>query len=369
MKRLICCFDGTWDTPTAENVTNVVKLHRAIPPVDGNGVVQISHYEVGIATEFSGKLSFWAGALAFGVSDRVQKAYRFLCAEYQPGDEIYAFGFSRGAFEARILAHFIASAGLNRTVAVDGIGALWQRYQIHMTTHGLAKAFGHGDQPIEPVPIHCVGVWDTVGNLANAEFPRLFVSALRHLPRSVKVGLQALSIDEPRGAFSPILWTKRRADPPVDGQAIEQTWFAGSHDDIGGGGHCNHLSDIALLWMAERVCASTPLAIDLDKLRAAAQPDPLSEQHVPTVGLYRISGLAPFVRLINQDLRAVSAVRRACLRGWRTNRLSMSEATINEALHSSVLARIGKTVPFRRGTDVQHSKYVPKSVQARPDDR
>src|SRR3989304_731619 len=96
MRRLAVFFDGTWDRPdNQDRVTNIVKLFRAVQPTAEDGVRQIAHYEIGIATEKElGEWSFAAGAIGVGVAERIQSAYRFLVDTYQPGDEIYIFGFS-----------------------------------------------------------------------------------------------------------------------------------------------------------------------------------------------------------------------------------------------------------------------------------
>src|SRR5947207_6720321 len=118
VKRLVCFFDGTWNKPEDANQTNVVKLQRAVLAADACGIAQVVHYEVGIATESSlGQLTFAVGAIGFGVGDRIRGGYRFLCENYEEGDEIYLIGFSRGAFQARSLAGLIALAGLVRATA------------------------------------------------------------------------------------------------------------------------------------------------------------------------------------------------------------------------------------------------------------
>jgi uncharacterized protein (DUF2235 family) len=129
MKRLVCFFDGTWDRPEDKDVTNVVKLLRATPKGDHKGIEQLTHYELGIATEFSGRLSFLAGALSVGLGNRVRGAYRFLCKHFEPGDELFLFGFSRGAFEARSLAELISIVGLVRAESLDRVPQACSTYR------------------------------------------------------------------------------------------------------------------------------------------------------------------------------------------------------------------------------------------------
>ena len=90
MKRLVCFFDGTWNKPEDADQTNVVKLQRAVLAADAGGIAQVVHYEVGIATESAlGQWTFAVGAIGFGVGSRIQGGYRFLCENYEAGDEIY----------------------------------------------------------------------------------------------------------------------------------------------------------------------------------------------------------------------------------------------------------------------------------------
>jgi MFS transporter, UMF1 family len=362
MKRLVCFFDGTWDRPDQQYVTNVVKLQRATLTSDPAGIEQRVHYEFGIATEFSGQLSFFAGALSVGLGGRVRGAYRFLCESFEQGDEIYLFGFSRGAFEARSLAELIAVVGLLRKGSLDRIGQAWRHYRRYRDRPQQAKP--HRQLPTHVPPIRCVGVWDTVGTLGIPFLQRRPTSHLRALPANVAIGLQALAIDEPRGAYRPMLWTHRKNAASPQSQIIEQAWFPGSHIDVGGGGAAHALSDAALLWMAERVGGLTGLAIDFNSLRATTAPDAQGEQCLPTTGLYRASRLVPYVRLIKQDLRALHPLRRLFLGGWRTNRLPREETSVNELVHDSAARRLGNIVPMRRGQRLMKRRYRPRSLSA-----
>jgi MFS transporter, UMF1 family len=363
MKRLACFFDGTWDSPQQKAVTNVVKLQRAMQTRDAAGIAQCAHYELGIAAEFTGRVRFWAGALSVGLSRRVRGAYGYLCENFLPGDEIYLFGFSRGAFEARRLAELIAVVGLLPAQSVDRARQIWRYYRRYRDDPEAEKLRQLHAAMHFPVRIRCIGVWDTVGNLALPFRSREGSRRLSTLPANVDVGLHALAIDEPRAAFAPLLWTQKRHAAPAAAQIIDQTWFPGSHADVGGGGGDSGLADAALMWMAERVSETTDLAIDFAYLSAIAKPDAEGEQRLPTTGIYRCSRLFPFVRLINQDMRAVPPLRRLLLGGWRTNRLPAAERSIGEHLHASAVARYGRIVPMRRGAAVRARRYRPRSLR------
>jgi UMF1 family MFS transporter len=362
MKRLVCFFDGTWDTPDTANVTNVVKLQRATLKADAAGVEQLVHYEFGIATEFTGRrLSFWAGALSIGLGSRVRGAYRYLCESFAPGDEIYLFGFSRGAFEARGLAELISVVGLLRGESVDRLGLAWRHYRRYRHQPQHRKLARLREAAHFPVRIRCLGAWDTVGTLGIPLLRGHRQQGSGCLAENVDIGLHALAIDEPRGAFRPLLWT--RGHDAASAQLIEQQWFPGSHVDVGGGGPSRALADAALLWMAKRVAATTGLALDGDYLKAMTAPDETGEQSVPTVGIYRASGLLPYVRLIGQDMRAVPPLRRLLLGGWRTSRLPRGEASENEHVDESARRRFGRIVPMRRGARVSSRRYRPRSLR------
>jgi uncharacterized protein (DUF2235 family) len=376
VKRLVCFFDGTWNKPDDAAQTNVVKLQNAVLAADAAGVQQLVHYEIGIATEASllntalGDISFTVGAIGFGVGDRMQGAYRFLCENYQDGDEIYLIGFSRGAFEARSLGGLIALLGVARSADPDTVHNAWDCYERNKLARNPARVRGLRAVSHFPARIKCVAVWDTVGNLGIPLLKRGLIKELlgfhdSELPAAVEVGLHALAIDEPRGPFRPTLWTIRKDASLPQGQMIEQVWFPGCHANVGGGYKDCGLSDIALLWMAERLTQTTGLAIDLDRLRATSSPDPLGEQVSPTSeGIYRLTRLLPFVRLIKQNRRGVSLFRRLLIGTWRTGTLAAGRVPVNETVHASALERFGKRVRQRRGAAVREITYRPRSLAA-----
>jgi hypothetical protein len=372
LKRLVVLFDGTWNRPDKEDeLTIVVKLQRAVLPADAAGVQQVVHYVIGIATEeMSARLTFAVGAVGFGVGDRIRNGYAFLCQHYEPGDEIYLIGFSRGAFQARSLAGLIALAGISRSGSPESVTAVWEAYEQDKLKPDPAGLQALREAAHYPTRIKCVAVWDTVGNLGIPLVRRGLIKELlgfhdTQLSPLVDVGLQALAIDEPRGPFEPTLWTVKAGEKPPDGQHIEQVWFPGSHANVGGGCKDSALSDIALLWMAERLSQLTGLGIDLDGLRKVTHPDPLGEMFSPTSdGIYRVSYVFPFIRLINEDRKGVSKWRRAVFGNWRVGRAPEGQTPVNESLHESAIARFGKRAPLRRGTELRQVKYRPLSLAA-----
>ena len=257
MKRLVICCDGTWNRSDNDNVTNIEKIARTIQTdlTRTGGVQQLVLYISGVGAG-SYKVDRWlGGAFGFGLFSNVRTAYRFLALNYEPGDEIFVFGFSRGAYTARSLVGMVARVGLlTRTALVaDKLPEAVNRYR---RTSPRGRAFGESDAEFKhdhchpDTPVAFLGVFDTVGALGVP-------GAVRRghqfhdikLSRAVLCARQALAIDEHRMTFEPCLWQvdAESADPP---DRVKQVWFEGVHSDVGGGYPETGLSDTTLLWMA-----------------------------------------------------------------------------------------------------------------------
>ncbi len=285
MRRLVVCCDGTWKTADDKATTNVVKMMDAIVPVvrDAGGreeTHQISWYGKGVGT---GDLldRLWGGAFGEGLGRNVRDAYRFLVQNYAPGDEIYLFGFSRGAYTARSVAGIIRCAGLVQKKFADRITEAYDIYRLpdpkgpdKDTAVEFRKKYAHPD-----VRIKCIGVWDTVGAL-GVPIGRVLRMLSRHkhgfhdtrLSSIIENAFHALAIDEGRYTFEPSLFK----DDPDDKQRVEQVWFAGAHSDVGGGYPDPGLSDIALQWMAQKA-ASCGLVLSVDYLSDRTKINPKPE--------------------------------------------------------------------------------------------
>jgi len=257
MKRLILCCDGTWNTVDQEHdgkpcPTNVVKLGYRVATHD-NSVPQIIYYDQGVGT--GNILDRWSGgAFGNGLEDNIHDAYRFLVANYDAGDELFLFGFSRGAFTARSLVGMIRKCGIVSRKYVERYRDALALYRSadhpdHATPVKFRAAYSVvGEQTI---PIRFIGVWDTVGALG------IPLRGLRSLSRrkyqfhdtelsgTVESAYHALAIDERRAPFEPAVWDYK----PKPGQTVEQVWFCGVHSDVGGGYPDSAPSDLALTWM------------------------------------------------------------------------------------------------------------------------
>lgn len=345
MKRLVCLLDGnSGEEDGAAMPTNVAKLSRAILFKDGNNIRQLVRYIVG--TSRAKRLTSLKDAFGLAMSERIRAAYQFLADRYEPGDEIYLFGFSRGAFEARSLASFVSLFGIARRQSDFCIDRAWSIYRKREKKRNFDTVAEISASCHYPVRIRSLGLWDTVENTGDpyrsaGSFRRRFDRHDTRLHETIDVALHALSIDEPRRRFQPTLLTYPDGLALPAHQHVEQTWFAGTHGDVGGGWPETELSDIALLWMAERVQATTDLALDIDKLRRETKPDPLGMQHNPLTGWARFA--AP--------------------RAHRTSTPPPALRSLNESIHPSALLRLGQTVKAARSGVARNTVYAPHFLE------
>jgi uncharacterized protein (DUF2235 family) len=276
-KRLALFFDGTWNIP--ETNTNVWRLYLMLADAGADGVPQKKFYDEGVGTHWFDRLT--GGLFGFGLSENVRAGYRWLMEHYNPGDEIFLFGFSRGAFTARSLAGVIARCGLLKPDAPIGFRQLYERYQKGDTVRPIYKLKflekkGERNFDFEENVllqhtyygqnlIKMVGVWDTVGSLGVpfGNLPGISRRTLRfhntNLSRIVQHSYQALALDEYRKPYWAMLWTQFVPDhpdasdaPPDDNRVIEQRWFAGAHANVGGGYRDDLVAQRPLAWMQEK---------------------------------------------------------------------------------------------------------------------
>ncbi len=351
-RRLLIFFDGTWNSPDqGDEPTNVVKLLRCIPSHDSQGISQIVFYDKGVGSgNFQDRIA--GGASGAGLTENVVDGYRFLANNYAPGDEIYIFGFSRGAYTARSLVGFISVQGLlfpaflgKKLKQMISICQETPDKKLRKEQIAKLKVDGHKD-----VRIHCVGVWDTVGSLGiPGDLGRRLLSDPYHfhdvgLSKKVDVALHAIAIDEKRSAFAPTLWVKPKNSALPENQIVEQVWFSGVHSNIGGSYTDTGLSDITLDWMAKRLKQHTPLQLDDAALLATICN--LSVQgrgYESRSGLYLSSKAYPYQRLIKQTIPEGFDVgdwfREKFPSADRRNIIPDNTETIHEALHVSALER------------------------------
>jgi hypothetical protein len=272
-KRLIVCCDGTWnDADSAGAFTNVVRIARAILPVDHRGdkeTAQIVYYQSGVGTGADLVQRVLGGSVGMGLSRNVRDGYGFIASNYCPGDEIFLFGFSRGAYTARSVAGLIGYAGLLQKSDMDEFALVWEGYRLK-NQPGQPDVLGHFPLRHKDVPIKCIGVWDTVGELGipghlDEIFTQFYQFHDTTLGSHVENAFHALALDERRADFAPTLWSQSTEVQAKGTQKLLQVWFPGVHSNVGGGYQEHGLSDVALAWMASQV--DPLLAVNIEYLR------------------------------------------------------------------------------------------------------
>jgi uncharacterized protein (DUF2235 family) len=279
-KNIIICSDGTGNTSIKDRGTNVFKLFEAVDlnghRTDANLTPQIALYDDGVGTENFLPLKLLGGAFGWGLKRNVLKLYTGLVRIYDPGDRIYLFGFSRGAFTVRTLGGLIAKCGIldwNLTATTDAMRAevavAYRTYRQGYRTwlwrmlHGksfedvqksAAEAMSkfRVSRQVHDARIHFLGVWDTVDSVGGPFHISDLINTLFHrfkfpdqkLSDKVEGAVQALSIDDARAAFEPRLWE--------DHPNVEQVWFSGVHCNVGGGYPKQGMSLVTLDWMMQK---------------------------------------------------------------------------------------------------------------------
>jgi Uncharacterized conserved protein len=305
LKRIAIFCDGTWNKMSAEHPTNVLVAAQLVRSSDANGVPQITYYDEGVGT--SHLVNEWietrlAGAFGWGLLDKIEAAYRFLIFNFEPGDEIFIFGFSRGAFTARSLAGLIRKCGIVPRSEARHIREIFNFYKDSATKPDSddAQAFRmkfcpnlilkegdrewriqHGANPAvaqnaKPLVVRYLGVWDTVGALGIPQhllLSKLTGAAKKYqfhdteLSSTVRAARHAVATDEDRQSFAPTGWSNLDTLNAANGggEHYQQLWFPGDHGSVGGGGDIRGLSNEALIWIVEGA-QQEGLAFDQAKL-------------------------------------------------------------------------------------------------------
>jgi len=318
-------------------------------PQGADGVEQKSCYDVGVGATPGEK---WRGSLGYGLSKNVVEAYEWLVGQYDDGDEIYIFGFSRGAYTARSVAGVIATCGLLRRGSAMTVEQLYERYRQGKAVRPIwkidyAKSQGAPLAADEQrlldnarrVPVKMIGVWDTVGALGVpfGNFPGLSERRFRfhntNLSKLYDFAYHAMALDEHRKAFKPTLWTKfRPAKPDPEGssaprsdQVVEQRWFVGAHSNVGGGIAGSDMSQRPLAWMREKA-ERAGLAFAPLSLTGQEHEGPIADSFREFMG-----GVYSFFGLRGRFHRTVAAPTREVTGGFSD--------TINETIDGSVFER------------------------------
>ncbi|KIC35351.1 DUF2235 domain-containing protein [Leisingera sp. ANG-M7] len=278
----VIILDGTMSTLEAGHETHAGQLYRLCQEMGGQVSV---FYESGV--QWKG----WGSApdvmMGRGINRQIRRAYGYLASRYRPGDRIYLFGYSRGAYAVRSLAGVIDRIGLLKPehATVRHIRTAYRHYRLNgRSNSGAAFTAAHCHDAVE---IEMVGVWDTVKAL-GLRLPLLWRWAERQhnfhnhtLGPHIKSGYHALALDETRDVFRPVLW-----DCPKGWNGhVEQVWFRGAHGDVGGqlGGYedARPLANVSLIWMLEKAEErGLPLPLDW-RMRFSVDPQ------APSVGTWQ----------------------------------------------------------------------------------
>ncbi len=361
MKRIVVLIDGTWNKEGMGADTNVAKLDSGkkiitqafIKANATGGIAQHVHYHDGVGSDGDLTQRLLGGAIGLGLKKIIQDVYEFLVSDYAAGDEIYIFGFSRGAYAARALAGLIGASGIQRQKNRDEFEIAWEHYRVAPAVRQQPQTASAGDRKrldkynalVQRQAFHdsraikCVAVWDTVGSygipagIGLAPLARYFTLVTlgfhdTSFGEHIEVGLHAIAVDEHRRPFVATFWTIAKGRQPKG--HVEQTWFAGAHCNVGGGYPQSGLSDEALIWMIARVRALTNLEFDIAAVKANTKAN-LAEEVVDSTKGWVIDHAFPHYRTVLSPV--------AIQHGYFSNSEDPTEEHINERVHWSVIAK------------------------------
>jgi len=348
MKRVVICADGTWNDRDQKDKktnkrrpTNVTKVSRAVLPRAKDGTYQVVYYHDGVGTR--GPLdSFSGGAFGSGMEGNIRDLYRFIVYNYEEGDELYLFGFSRGAFTVRSLAGFMHKVGL---VGKEGDYYVPEIYACYESNKGPGseewkQAFHRiRSEDQRPCPaIRFIGVWDTVGALGAPGFLGQVFNRKKYqyhdvgLNTAIQNAVHALAIDERRKPFAPSLWAR----PAGWGGQLVQAWFAGVHSNVGGGYAPDGLANEALHWIVEHA-ERLGLEFDHEYLKHFT-PCFNSELKDSMSAMYRAMG--PYVRPVGKQISDGETVHQSAM-----DRMKLPACEYNPENLKQCIASVGGAGP------------------------
>ncbi len=353
-RKIVILFDGTHNDIAAD--TNIKRLHSLIALQDRKDIATLYVEGVGVGNDIPGM------GMGTGFGDRVRLGYRFLLENYRPGDEIYLFGFSRGAYQARALAALLYYTGLPETTAADDAGEIAQKNFARLKDSpdktALRRAsFAAAPRPQDP-RIKVLGLWDSVEALGVPDWYHRILDKTGIKPFKVDIdepnrhygdqlcnvehAFQALSLDDNREwIFTPLPLSRKHltddcacggTPPPA---LVHEVWFSGAHSDVGGGSYADsELSGVSLNWMIEELeIAKTELLKPATRVRQ----DIYGSSHDPESGWW-----GPLYHAVTRNLAgyAVAAEQtpagRLCVHPSVLNRRSAMPPKSHENLQLSL---------------------------------
>lgn len=336
-KNIVLLADGTGNSSASPFKTNVWRLYQALdiapPPPGSSNRGQIVYYDNGVGTENFKPLAALGGALGIGVWQNVRDLYTFVCRNYELGDQIYGFGFSRGAFTIRLLMGLIGKCGIlkadSEAKLIECVQMAYEAYhrdflirasrRRHMIYHRILRKPKYiiedgkptvfidlgGEHCLQMFPdIRFVGVWDTVDAYGMpVEEIKLAIDGwvwpMSFADRNPSIRIQkirhALSLDDERPTFRPVLWNEvlKDTDHPDDEtrqiilgpDRIQQVWFAGVHANVGGGYPDDGLAYTALDWMMTEAEAERLRFDPAERAAIASRINPQGEHYDSRSGI------------------------------------------------------------------------------------
>lgn len=381
-KNIVLCSDGTGNQDVKNRGTNVFKLYEAVD-LQGHKEEpdelreQIAFYDDGVGTA-NAFAKVVGGAFGWGFSRNVKKMYRELVNVYKPGDRIFLFGFSRGAYTVRALAGFIQYCGImdadyfstqDREELTDKIVESWDEFSkvafrsaSDETRRGKVptpeeaaaerkasiarREKNHAVEPEKEIDIDFIGVWDTVGAIATPfdELRWLMSYLIRPiwfadntLGPEVKRACHALALDEERRTFHPELWNEQNGADT----RIKQVWFAGVHSNVGGGYPKQGMSLVSLDWMMNEAKQAGLRFIEKDLEFVRLHQDVHDKLYDSR------SGLAVYYRWLPRDLSQLCAEHKVA----------------KPKIHISVFERIANATAGMNGKDSYSPGNLPFNLE------
>lgn len=289
MKRIVICCDGTWQSLENDWPTNVQRVAQFTLPSGHDGTSQVLYYDSGVGV-FNAIDRVAGGAFGDGLDREVAEAYRFLSLNFEAGDELYLFGFSRGAYTVRSLAGLIYSCGIVKRNKLRSIPYAMELYRDRevLPSHDECQNFRSTNSILEegsPPKITFLGCWDTVGALGVPDaipllplddwLGRKFEFHDTNLGSHILHARHAVAIDERRSIFDVTNMNPPRK--PLEGHTLREVWFPGDHAGVGGGERTKrHMSDGALLWMIDEA-REVGLEFCQDEIDDFTAADPLKK--------------------------------------------------------------------------------------------
>jgi uncharacterized protein (DUF2235 family) len=382
-KTIILLLDGTSNSISNKR-TNILRLYGCLRKSD----TQVVYYDPGVGTLGNpGRWSrilqqsseVWGMATGMGIDENVKQAYEFLCETYDNGkaaktdrDKICIFGFSRGAYTARMLAGFIHAIGLLDRRNLNLLDYAWNAYK-RVGEGGEAADFAElrlYERILDPdrPPIHLLGLFDTVSSVIEPGpgcLPQLRHHAFTSRNPSVAHLRHAVALDDRRRMFVPLLWPAGQIHLPQRFQAgsavpqdLREVWFTGSHGDVGGGEpeDKSGLAKIPLLWMIDE---TKQLGLDyvtqtVNRLARGAHKD---SPYAPPDAYAAIN---PSMTLGWKILEYLPLPVKG--KGWAITRCRLRRVLDGAVIHASVLARAGKSGVMPANLPASHD------VEGRPED-